>query len=514
MTNAKEILRLYLTREYSQREIALAVQVSRNTVRSCIESYILLDLSPHDVEQRSNEQLYQLLFKRKTRDENESCYLQPDFESLVKELDKPHMTKKLLWKEYTQSSNDSDLRPYSISRFNELLEEYAVRKNISLTRERVPGEILELDWSGSSLDLTSPFTDEKVPCHLFVAALPYSGYFYAEAFTDEKIRSWTSGIVNSLNFFGGVPKILKPDNCKTATIKADKYEPELNEAMRELAEYYKTVVLPARVRKPRDKNTVEATVGLVSRNIIAALRNQTFYSISDMNSEILKRVKELNDLEFQKKEGTRFDLFMTMEKSALDPLPPIPFQLFERKTVKVAPDYHIQYDRCFYSVPPKFIGQELIVKASAYEVIILTKSGEEVAKHSRGRFKGQKITNAAHIPLAHQEVLGWTSDQFRNEAKNIGENTLLLIENVLKSRTYEVQSFKSCRGILNLKKKYGKAALEEVAKQANSKKVISYKGIIVLLDLYISSFKEDSEEEINIDPNEFFITHNNKKEQK
>ena len=149
-----------------------------------------------------------------------------------------------------------------------ILNDYVECHNISLRRDRNPGEVLELDWSGSAITMHGKAPGMEVKCHLFVAAFPFSGYFYAEAFADEKIHSWVKGIADSLSFFGGVPVILRPDNTKTATIKADRYEPELNETMIELSEYYRTVTIPARVRKPRDKNVVENSVGFASTYII------------------------------------------------------------------------------------------------------------------------------------------------------------------------------------------------------------------------------------------------------
>ena len=213
------------------------------------------------------------------------------------------------------------VKQYGISQFNALLNEYASQHNISLRRDRNPGEVLELDWTGSSIVLHGKAPGLERKCHLFVAAFPFSGYFYAEAFPDEKIHSWLKGIADSLSFFGGVPVILRPDNTKTATIKADRYEPELNAAMIELSEYYHTVTIPARVRKPRDKNVVENSVGFVSTYIIAALRNQVFYSLEEINNAVREMVLELNDEPFTKKEGSRRLLFDNEERMHLLPLP-------------------------------------------------------------------------------------------------------------------------------------------------------------------------------------------------
>jgi hypothetical protein len=356
--------------------------------------------------------------------------------------------------------------------------------------------------------MRSRISDSTIKCHLFVAAFPFSGYFYAEAFADEKVHSWTTGISDSLTFFGGVPVILRPDNCKTATIKADRYEPELNQTMIELSEYYGTVTIPARVRKPRDKNVVESTVGFATRNIIAALRNQVFYSIYEINEAVLLKVNELNSEPFEKKAGSRYELFTLQEKPCLLPLPSRPFELFERATAKVAPDCHVQFDKCFYSVHPKHIGETVNVKASALKVEILDNSGNTIASHRRCWIKGQKQTDPSHIPEEHKEILGWSGDRFRSEADRIGMNTRKLIDNVLSSRKYEVQSYKVCKGILNLRMKFGRDVLEKAATEAVNAGIKSYKGVKALaetLDLQQVQQAVPAGEEI--DESVFFVTH-------
>ena len=347
MTNYKEILRLYCSVDYSQREIALALGISRNTVSKCISLAREKGISLPVPEEITNQEIAAILFPDEERKRISQSYKAPDFGHLAEELKKPHVTKKLLWKEYVDSCKGSGYKPYGISQFNALLNEYASRHNISLRRDRNPGEVLELDWSGSSIIMHGKAPGLERKCHLFVAAFPFSGYFFAEAFADERIHSWVKGIADSLSFFGGVPVILRPDNTKTATIKADRYEPELNAVMIELSEYYHTVTIPARVRKPRDKNVVENSVGFVSTYIIAALRSQIFYSLDDMNNAVMEKVIELNDEPFTKKEGSRRMLFDNEERMHLLPLPPRQFQLFERARAKVAPDYHVQFDKCF-----------------------------------------------------------------------------------------------------------------------------------------------------------------------
>ena len=507
MTNFKEILRMNSSGDYSQREIAQSLHVSRNTVARCIASAIAHGIPDPVPESMTNEGLASLLFPKDERKQVSASFASPDFEKLAEELKKPHVTKKLLWKEYLDANRDSGKRIYSITQFNALLNEYIECHSISLRRDRNPGEVLELDWSGSAITMHGKAPGLEVKCHLFVAALPFSGYFYAEAFADERIHSWVKGIADSLSFFGGVPVILRPDNTKTATIKADRYEPELNETMIELSEYYRTVTIPARVRKPRDKNVVENSVGFASTYIIAALRNQIFYSLKDINDAVYEKMLELNDEPFTKKSGCRSLLFLEEEKQHLSPLPPRPFELFMRARAKVAPDYHVQFDKCFYSVHPKHIGKEVLIKASLDTVIISLPAGEEIARHERGAFKGQRITDPSHVPQAHQEILGWSGDKFRSEASLVGRNTHDLIDLILSRREYEVQSYRVCRGILNLKRKVGRQLLEKAAEEALSSGVFSYKGVKAIAESISDKMDEPCEEECEKDDSAFFLMH-------
>jgi len=474
MTNYKEILRLYCG-GYSQRAIAASLGCSRDAVALCINRSKERNIKLPVPETTTNEELCQLLHNSREGIRNPN-FLLPNFEKIVEELKKAHMTNGLVWTEYLIQCKSMGLEAYSVSQFNALLREYAQRMNVSLRQDHKPAEVLELDWSGSFILLSNRLTDDTIPCHLFVAALPFSGYFYAEAFSDEKVLAWITGIVNALNFLEGVTLILRPDNCKTATIKADKYEPTLNAAMIELAEHYRTVVIPARVRAPRDKNVVEGMVGYASRQIIAAVRNQKFFSLEEMNMVVWDLMDKLNATDFKKKDGSRELLFKEIEQKELLPLPPKPFQLFGRATATVAPDYHIEYDTGFYSVSPKYIKSEVLVKASSDKVFIYQKD-KLLAEHPRCRFKGQRSTLPEHVHDRHVDYLLWSGDYFRSQAKAIGTATEQIINKVLSSRDYEVQSYRSCLGILRLAKRHGSPCLEKACSEAMSSGLYSYKAI-------------------------------------
>jgi hypothetical protein len=421
------------------------------------------------------------------------------------------VTKGLLWTEYLLECKSVGLKPYSISQFNSLFRVYEQKHKLSMKGKHAPGEVLELDWSGSSLLLSNQVTDEAVACHLFVAAFPYSNYFYAEAFPNENIHSWIGGIVHALTFFGGAPIILRPDNLKTATIKSDKYEPELNTAMVELAEYYRTVVVPTRVRSPRDKNVVENAVGIASRHIIAALRNQRFFSLEDMNTEIWQRLDTLNAASFTKKEGSRQLLFDQVESKELLPLPSKPFELFERHTATVAPDYHIQFASAFYSVPPNYIKSKVLVKANPSLVRIYNQKGQLIAEHERALFRGEKKTSAHHIPVEHKHYLSWSGDYFLSQAQKIGEATSALIEKVLHSREFEVQSYRTCAGILRIASRHGSSCLEHACLEALETGLYTYKAVNTIAKTLSKNppSNEVSPAEISqeIDVNELYCIH-------
>lgn len=474
MTNFKEILRLHYG-GFSQRAIASSLSCSRDAVALCIKRAKERGLKLPVAEETTNEDLRTLLYNSQEgiRDPG---YMLPDFAYVVEELKKPHVTNGLLWTEYLVQCKSTGLKPYSISQFNALVRDYSERQNIVLRQDHHPGEVLELDWSGSAILLCDRLTDETIPCHLFVAAFPFSNYFYAEAFSTMKMLAWVTGVVHALEFFEGVPLILRPDNLRTAVLKPDKYEPDLNTAMIELAQHYKTVVVPARTKAPRDKNVVEGSVGYASRQIIAAVRNQKFFSLGEMNQCIWDYMDQLNASDFKKKEGSRLALFKEQEQTELLPLPIKPFQLFDRITATVAPDYHIEFDYRFYSLSPNRIKSEVQVKASADTVYIYYKDKLE-AVHPRLPVKGQKSTLPEHIPEKHRDYLLWSADHFLSQARRIGPATEQMIRNVLASREYEVQSFRSCVGILRIAKRYSAECLEAACKQGLESGFHSYKAV-------------------------------------
>lgn len=174
--------------------------------------------------------------------------------------------------------------PYAYRTFCENYGKYAKKYKLTMPIRRKPGEVMEVDWAGSTLQIIDRSTGEKIPAYVFIATLPYSQFSYVEAFLDMKSANWLIAHIHALEYFGGVPETLVPDNLKTGVTKAHREEPLLNEAYREFADYYRTVIVPSRVRRPKDKASVEGTVGYISRQIIAPLRNYQCFHLEDLNT--------------------------------------------------------------------------------------------------------------------------------------------------------------------------------------------------------------------------------------
>lgn len=247
---------------------------------------------------------------------------------------------------------------------------------------RKPGEILEVDWAGSTLHVFDRDTGEKVKAYVFIATLPYSQYSYVEAFLDMKSANWLTAHIHAFEFLGGVTESIVPDNLKTGVISNKRTDIILNESYRELADFYKTVIIPARIRAPKDKPSVEGTVGFISRRIIAALRNSQCFTIQELNDLIKEKLTELNTESFQKRPGSRKKVYEEEESHYMLPLPHRPFKLSEWRTAKVQLNYHVQIDRMYYSVPYEYVQNQVDIRLTRGTIEIYFNE-VRIASHKR-----------------------------------------------------------------------------------------------------------------------------------
>lgn len=466
MTKYREILRLTAL-GLSQRSIIQSVGVSQKTVVKVQRRAQELHLSWPLDESLTDAALGKLMFPKESRTFAQKRM--PDFDYIQKELLRNGVNKKLLWTEYLEECRQSGEEPLMYSQFCYYIQQDEQKRRATMHISRKPGEQIEVDWAGDTAQIIDPDTGETVPAFLFVGVMTYSQYPYVEAFINEKQRAWITAHVHMYEYFGGVTRILVPDNTKTAVIHSrDWYTQELNTVYHEMAEYYNTAIIPARVRAPKDKPNAEGTVGVISTWITAALRNEQFFSLTELNRAIREKLAEFIHRPFQKKEGSRYEIFHDEELPLLAKLPAAPYELAEWKQATVQFNYHISVDGMLYSVPYEFIKRKVDVRITD-TIIEIFYCHNRIASHRRlyGR-KGQYSTVTEHMPSDHQRYLEWNGDRFRNWAQRIGTNTYKVVNAILASQRVEQQSYRSCMGLLKLADKYSAQRLEAACQKALS----------------------------------------------
>jgi transposase len=264
----------------------------------------------------------------------------PDWAKVHEELKRRGVSLMILWEEHRAECADG----HGYSHFCELYSQWRKRLSPTMRQTHLAGDKLFVDWAGDTIPVIDPMTGEVHEVHLFVAALGASSYTYAEARWTETLSDWCGAHVNALDFLGGVPKATVPDNLKAGITKPSRYEPGINRTYQDLADHYGFVVLPARVRKPRDKAKVETAVGIVSRYVLGRLRNRRFFSLDELNAAIRDCVAAINAKVMKRLDRSRNELFASLDRPALKALPSQRYQFAEWKRCTVAPDYHVEVD--------------------------------------------------------------------------------------------------------------------------------------------------------------------------
>ena len=399
MTNYREILRLS-HHGLSQRSIAASCACSRNTVAKVLNQAKELDLAWPLPSGMPDAELRRLFSPESSLP---SQRRRPDCDHIHKEMAKSGVTLSLLWSEYCEDCRTSKEIPLMYSQFCYHYQQYVTTTKATMHVHRKPGEQLEVDWAGQTTPIVDRETGEIINAYVFVGALSSSQYAYVEAFLSQSQECWIAAHCNMYKFFGGVTRILVPDNLKTGVAKANWYSPEINKPYEERAGHYGTAVIPARVRKPRDKPSAEGSVKIVSTWIIAALRNQKFFSLIELNKAIKEKLEIMNSKPFQKKEGSRLSVFLQEEKPLLLPLPATPYELATWKIATVQFNYHISVDKMHYSVPYEYIKHKVDVRMTR-NVIEVFFNNLRICSHPRlhGR-PGQYSTVVDHMPEDHKK---------------------------------------------------------------------------------------------------------------
>jgi len=462
MTNYREVLRLS-EMDFNHTRIGEAVGVTRQTVSTVIRRASELGLSFESVADLSDRELSHKLMPQGAA--ARLMFKMPDYEEVHKELQKPGVTLMLLWQEYSLKCRQCGELPYQETQFRKYYHEWAAQTKATMHLSRKPGELMEVDWAGTTAKITDNITGNDLVAYIFVAVLPYSSYGYVEAFWNMEQASWIAGHVNAYEYFGGTTRILVPDNLKTGVIKHTKSEIVLNRTYQEMAEHYGTAIIPTRVRMPKDKASVEATVGIISTYILAAIRNEKFFSLSELNEVIRKRLHDYNHKPFQRKEGSRASIFAD-ERPFLNPLPKNAYETSDWRTASVNRGYHILAEDNYYSVPFEFIGKKVDVRLTRNTIEIFY-DNNRIASHIRimGKIGGYS-TLEAHMPPAHQQYIQWNGDKYRERALGAGENTCAVVAAILSSYKVEQQGYKSCQALLRLGETYSVDELESACERA------------------------------------------------
>lgn len=480
MSKEKSILQM-LRDGYSQRHIAGSLHVSRNTVAKVAKAASEHQLSKEVLESMNEAEIRHTLFSEEALI---PTLVTPDFPYIHKELLKNGVTLKLLWQEYVDTCRNTGRPPYGYSQYCKLYQDYVTQNKLTMHIQHKPGDKLMVDWAGTTLPLYDKTTGDSRKVYLFVATLPFSMYCYAQACSTMKEEDWINAHIAMYEFFGGVTRILTPDNLKVGILSNRKYEdPVINRSYQELANHYHTALLPARVLAPRDKAAVEGSVGNLTSHIIARLRNRKFFDLHTMNAAIRKELNQFNDAPFQKKDGSRHSVFLEEEAPFLQPLPKYPYEFAQWKSATVQLNYHIAIDFQNYSVPYEYVRKKVDVRYTKSSIEVYYK-GNRICSHKRlsGR-RGQYSTVAEHMPVNHQLYSEWDKARFLKWAAEIGEATHQVIQGIFDSYRIEEQAYKSCLSLLKLADKYTTERLEHAC-QAALERIPSprYKNIRLILE--------------------------------
>lgn len=462
MIKYREILRLD-AQQVSKRGIAASCRCSRNTINDVLEEAERKGIAWPLPEELGDRELQKLLFPEKhAKDER---YL-PDMDYVHKEMAKTGVTLSLLWHEYVLACRTRNQIPYSYRQFCREYTKFVTTTKATMRIKRKPAEILEVDWAGSTMNVREQTTGEILDVFLFVATLPCSSYSYVEGFYSMNSLNWITGHIHAFEFFGGVPQTVVPDNLKTGVDKPSYSDPVINRTYQELAEHYQTVIIPARVRKPKDKPSVEGTVGTITTWIIASLRNQVFFSLQELNEAVRLKLEEFNKKEFQKKKGSRLTAFLEEEKFALLPLPASRYEMAHWKKATVQPDYHIAEDKMYYSVPYEYIKHVVEIRTTRTMVEVFF-NNFRIASHKRlfGK-EGQTQTDFEHLPVKHQQFLLFTPAHFIEWGASVGPSTEKAVRTILANGTNEKQALKVCQGLSKLTTQYSEGELEAACEKS------------------------------------------------
>ncbi len=450
----------YRDQGLSRNMIAKTQKTGRSSVSEVFKRADQLSISYEDIKELSDNEVYRKLFPE--RHQSEVLYTLPDYEKVHQELQGVGVTLKLMWQEYIDECKTIDGIAVGYTKFCEDYQKHIDQYRLTNHLKHKPGVSIQVDWGGSTMQLIDPNTGETTPVYLFVGTLPYSQYTYVEPTFDMKSNTWIRCHINMFEFFGGTSIRLICDNLKTGVISHPREgDIVLNEQYQALASHYVMAVMPTQVRKPKQKAAVEGAVGKIASAVIAPLRNEIFTTIGELKLTLYRKLEEYNQKPFQKREGSRKQIFEETEKERLRPLPSIPYEIADWVySRKVKLDCHITYQKNSYSCPYQYVKKKVDLKVTENFLEIYYQS-DRIATHKM--FPPYKeyafSTLPEHLPEQFNRV-EWNDDRLLNFAEKIGPYTRKVTQRIFESVQVKEQGYQPCLSVLNLSKKHSSAALE------------------------------------------------------
>lgn len=492
MQNVREVLRLKLDCDLSARKIAKATGFARSTVGEYISRFNASGLTWPLPPEVSDTQLARSLFRVSDTAADAATKTvrpEPDWSAVHSELRKKGVTLQLLWQEYKLANADG----YGYAWFCEHYAKWHGKRDLVMRQHHLAGEKLFVDFSGTKIPIIDRRTGEISQAEIFVAVMGASNYTFVMALKSQKIEDWILAHVKAFEFLGGCPEIVVPDNLKSGVTKACKYEPRIQSSYAEMAAHFEVAIVPARAAKPKDKAKVEGGVLLVLRWIIARLRNETFHSLNEANQAIRSLVDGLNARPFKKLQGSRLSLFQSIDQPVLKALPEVPYEFAQWKSVRVHPDYHVEVDFHYYSVPHTLVGQELDIRWTLATVEVFHRN-VRIASHLRVFTRRRHTTLPEHMPESHRQAQ-FSPERFMRWAQKYGPATQAMVEKVMQQRRHIEQSYRSIMGILRLGETYGGDRLEAACKRALLIGTYRYRSIESILSKGLDQQQLESTED-------------------
>ena len=469
----KQIIRLHLD-GISNRKIGDTLNISRNTINDYMTLFEVCDKNLKTLLELKEDELKELFSSKTTINNDRYEQLMPFLEKANKARHQVGFTLLYHHNEYKGAVDN----PYSYTQFTEHYKRRYHRLKGSMKLDHKVGNEMMIDFAGKHLHITDKETGKLIPVEVFVAILPFSHYTYVEACKSQKKEDLLSCIANGLSFYGGVPKAIVTDNLKSAVSRSSKYEPIINKSLKDFAHHYSCVINPTRAYSPQDKALVENAVNLTYQRIYHPIRNMIFFSLTELNTQIKMFLKQYNDVLFQRKESSRKELFLSIEKSHLRALPSAKYEMKTYTRAKVQKIGYVYFspDQNYYSVPYRYISKQVQIHSTKSWVEVYYNS-TRIANHARNPDKGIYTTNKDHLSSTHQAYQNWSPKYFKTLAKKHGESVMMLIDALIHQYDYPETAYKGAMGVIQLHRDYGSERLNNACQRALQANAISYRHV-------------------------------------